>query len=228
MKLTTCLENKREEHMMTGGGGHGHDHDDDSSSDGEGDMHEEGESGSDDEENGGEGKPKQEKHVHVHGHGCGDKSCGVKHGHTHKPAKPETKHIIKGMPKGFDEESDDEDGEGESGDEGEEGESSDEGDGSAGDELPGPVFPACYAVTIAKILAATSATGIKVSDLQVPGDEEEERARLAFTLWSVGVVCTVPRKKKKVVENGGKKRVGGGKDGKGAQQAAGGKKAKRQ
>ncbi|MEW5298291.1 MAG: hypothetical protein WDW36_001432 [Sanguina aurantia] len=234
VKLTTCLENRREDHMMTGGGGHGHehDHDDDSSSDGEGDLHEEGESGSDDGEDGGEGKPKKEKHVHGHGHGCGDKSCGVKHGHghTHKPAKPVTNLIMKGMPEGFEEESDDEgeDGEGESGDEGEEGESSGEGDGSAGDELPGPVFPACYAVAIAKILAATSATGIKVSDLQVPGGEEEERVRLAFTLWSVGVVCTVPRKKKKVAENGGKKRVGGGKDGKGAQQAAGGKKAKRQ
>ena len=53
------------------------------------------------------------------------------------------------------------------------------------------VFPAAYAPALAQLLGARAAGGVPVRDIRLPS--KEEKLGLAYTLWSEGVLSTVPR-----------------------------------
>ena len=72
-------------------------------------------------------------------------------------------------------------------------ESGEEEEGEADSEVGGCdlVFPASYAPALAQLLGAHDAGGVPVRSIRLPSTEE--KLGLAYTLWSEGVLSTVPR-----------------------------------
>ncbi|KAG2434336.1 hypothetical protein HYH02_012356 [Chlamydomonas schloesseri] len=183
--LPSDSEDEEGGHVHGPGCGHGHGHGHDSDDEGE----------EEDEDEEGEGKEKEKE------------KAGKKGGKKEAAAKKEKKEEEEEEEGKKAEDEEDEGDEGMEvddvdseelagaigGDDFDDDDDEEEDDEEEPEELPGPVFPAAYAPVLGAVLGSSEAQPLAVRSLQVPGDDDQERLRLAVLLHDMGIVVCVKK-----------------------------------